>query len=136
MKLATVFDQQTKKYNIHAYSSLQLSDESIGTRYLTNRCLASARGVKRVMETLLLGRKLELEELPSLIVHKLGKPEQTISINLHNKNYCAIFIDKNRNGSDGIVLLYEVYLDILKYKEIGVIANMPKDDFKFSKKKK
>lgn len=137
MKLASVYDQQTKKYPIHAYSSLQLSDESIGTKYLTNKCLASARGIKRVLETLLLARKLDVEELPSLIVHKLGHPEDTISINLKSKNYCAIFIDKNRNGSDNMVLLYEVHLDILKYKEIGVIANMPKDDFKkpFAKKK-
>ena len=137
MKLATVFDQQTKKYPIHAFSSLQLSDESIGTKYLTNKCLASARGIKRVMETLLLMRKLDVEELPSLIVHKLGHTEDTISINLKGKNYYALFVNKNRNGADDIVILFEIYLDILKYKEIGIIANMPKDDFKktFAKKK-
>ncbi|MGL5100431.1 MAG: hypothetical protein ACRC6B_10485, partial [Fusobacteriaceae bacterium] len=136
MKLASVFDQQTKKYPIHAYSSLQMSDESIGTKYLTNKCLASARGVKRVMETLLLMRRIDVTELPTLKIHKLGKPHETISIDLNNKNYCALFIDKNRNGSDDMVILYEVYLDILKYKEIGIIANMPKEEFKYPKKKK
>lgn len=135
MKLATVFDQQTKKYPIHAYSSLQLADDSIGTKYLTNKCLASAKGIKRVMETLLLMRKLDIEELPYLTVHKLGHVDKTINIDLKNKNYYALFVDKNRNGSSDMVILFEVYLDILKYKEVGVISNMPRDDFKFKKKK-
>lgn len=137
MKLASVFDQQTKKFPIHAYSSLQLADDSMGTSYLTNKCLASAKGIKRVMETLLLMRKLDLEELPYLKVHELGHIEKTINIDLNNKNYYALFVDKNRNGSSDMVILFEVYLDILKYKEIGIISNIPRDDFnKFKKKKK
>ncbi|MGL5962672.1 MAG: hypothetical protein ACRCZ0_12090 [Cetobacterium sp.] len=130
MKLATVFDQQTKKYPIHAFCSLQLSDESLGTKYLTHKCLASARGTKRVMDTLYLMRKLDTEELATLTVHKLGHPEQTIPINLQGKNYYAIFIDKNRNGTTDVVILFEIYLDILYYKEIGLIQGLPKEDFK------
>ena len=130
MKLATVFDQQTKKYPIHAFCSLQLSDESLGVKYLTHKCLASARGTKRVMDTLYLMRKLEPEELATLTVHKLGHPEQTIAINLQSKNYYAMFIDKNRNGTTDVVLLFEIYLDILYYKEIGIVAGLPKEDFK------
>lgn len=130
MKLASTFDQMTKKYPIHSFMSLQLSDESKGIKYLTNKCLASARGTKRIMETLILFRKLDLFELPTLKVHKLGHPENTISLDLKNKNYYALFIDKNRNGQADIVIVMEIYLDILKYKEIGVITNFPKDDFK------
>lgn len=129
MKLINTFDQLTKKYPIHAYVSLQLSDDSIGIKYLTNRCLASARGTKRVMELLYLMRKLDVNELPYLKVHKLGHEEQSIPIDLKNKNYYALFIDKNRNGQSDMVLLLEIYLDILKYKEIGVISNMPRDDY-------
>lgn len=136
MHLASVADQLTKKYPIHFYMSLQLSDESIGTKYLTNKCLASARGTKRVMETLLLMRKLDVEELATLKVHKLGHEDQSINIDLKNKNYYALFVDKNRNGATDVVILFEIYLDILKYKEIGIIANMPKDDLKYAKKKK
>lgn len=130
MKLASTFDQMTKKYPIHAFMSLQLSDESKGVKYLTNKCLASARGTKRIMETLILFRKLDLVELPTLKVHKLGHPDSTVSLDLKNKNYYALFIDKNRNGQPDIVIIMEIYLDILKYKEIGVVSNFPKDDFK------
>lgn len=135
MRLASTLDQLTKKYPIHAFTSLQLNDESKGTKYLTNKCLASAKGIKRILETLVLFRRLDINELPYLKIHKLGHPEQCIPIDLKNKNYIAVFIDKARNGSSDVVLLYEVYLDILKYKEIGVISNMPKDDFKNKKKK-
>lgn len=127
MNLATVFDQVTKKFPIHGYLSLQLSDESAGVSYLDNRYLASAKGIKRLLECLLLMRKLDTDELKYLKVHKLGREDQTVPINLEGKNYYAVFIDKNRNGSEGVVLLYEIYLDLLKYKEIGVIGNMPKD---------
>lgn len=134
MKLVTTFDQQTKKYNIMAYNSLQLSDESLGVKYLTNKCLASAKGTKRVFENLILARPLEAEELKYLTVHKLGHPEKTIPIDITGKTpYYAFFIDKNRNGSADVILLYEVYLDILKYKEIGIIKHIPKDDFKYKK---
>lgn len=136
MKLASTFDQLTKKYNIHAYASLQLADESNGVKYLNNKHLASAKGVKRVMDTLLLMRKLDVEELTYLKVHKLGHKDQTIGIDLSNEHYYALFIDKNRNGSSDMVVLYQVYLDILKYKEIGVISSgIPKEDFRFKKKK-
>lgn len=134
MKLSSTFDQLTKKYPIHGFTSLQLSDESRGTKYPTNKCLASARGIKRVLETLVLFRPLEVTELPYLKVHKLGHPEEEIAIDLKNKHYYALVIDKARNGSSDVVLMYEIYLDILKYKEIGVIANLPKDDFKKKKK--
>ena len=135
MRLASTLDQLTKKYPIHAFTSLQLNDESKGTKYLTNKCLASAKGIKRILETLVLFRRLDVTELPYLKVHKLGHPNETIALNLENKNYVALFIDKARNGSSDVVLLYEVYLDILKYKEIGIISNMPKDDFRNYKKK-
>lgn len=135
MKLASTFDQLTKKYPIHGFVSLQLADESIGVRYLTNKCLASAKGTKRLMETLILFRKLDPIELPLLQVHKLGHPEKTIALDYNSRNYYAFFIDKNRNGSEGIVIVMEVYLDILKYKEVGVITNFPKDDYKTFKRK-
>lgn len=134
MKLVTTFDQQTKKFNICAYNSLQLSDESIGVKYLTNKCLASAKGTKRVFENLILARPLEKDELKYLKVHKLGHEESTIPFDVTGATpYYAFFIDKNRNGSADMVLMYEIYLDILKYKEIGVIKNIPKDDFKYKK---
>lgn len=128
MNLATTFDQMTKKFPIHGYVSLQLTDESDGVKYLTNKYLASAKGTKRLLETLLLMRKLDKDELKYLKIHKLGKPDQTIPLDFNNDNYYAIFVDKNRNGSQDIVLLYEIYLDILKYKEIGVIGSgIPKE---------
>ncbi len=134
MRLVTTFDQQTKKFNICAYNSLQLSDESIGVKYLTNKCLASAKGTKRVFENLILARPLEAEELKCLVVHRLGHEESTVPFDISGSTpYYAFFIDKNRNGSADMILMYEVYLDILKYKEIGVIKNIPKDDFRFKK---
>ena len=137
MNLATTFDQMTKKFPIHGYVSLQLTDESDGVKYLTNKYLASAKGTKRLLETLLLMRRLDKDELKYLKVHKLGKPDQTIALDYNNENYYAIFVDKNRNGSQDIVLLYEIYLDILKYKEIGIIGGgIPKDTIIPIKKKK
>lgn len=137
MNLATTFDQMTKKFPIHGYVSLQLTDESEGVKYLTNKYLASAKGTKRLLETLLLMRKLDKDELKYIKVHKLGKPDQTIPLDFNNDNYYAIFIDKNRNGSQDVILLYEIYLDILKYKEVGVIGGgIPKDSIMPIRKKK
>lgn len=137
MNLATTFDQMTKKFPIHGYVSLQLTDESDGVKYLTNKYLASAKGTKRLLETLLLMRKLDKDELKYLKVHKLGKPEQNIPLDFNNDNYYAIFIDKNRNGTQDVILLYEIYLDILKYKEVGVIGSgIPKESIIPIKKKK
>lgn len=137
MNLATTFDQMTKKFPIHGYVSLQLTDESDGVKYLTNKYLASAKGTKRLLETLLLMRKLDKDELKYIKVHKLGKPDQTIPLDFNNDNYYAIFIDKNRNGSQDVILLYEIYLDILKYKEVGVIGSgIPKDSIMPIRKKK
>lgn len=137
MNLATTFDQMTKKFPIHGYVSLQLTDESDGVKYLTNKYLASAKGTKRLLETLLLMRKLDKEELKWLKVHKLGKPDQTIPLDFNNDNYYAVFIDKNRNGSQDVILLYEIYLDILKYKEVGVIGGgIPKENIVPIRKKK
>lgn len=127
MNLATAFDQMTKKFPIHGFVSLQLTDESEGVKYLTNKYLASAKGTKRLLESLYLMRKVDKDELKYLKVHKLGKKDQTIPIDFNKDNYYLIFIDKNRNGSTDIVLLYEIYLDILKYTEIGVVSNIPKD---------
>jgi len=138
MKLSSTFDQLTKKLPIYAYLSLQMSDESQGVNYLTNKCLASAKGTKRIMETLILMRKIQPYEFDYLKVRSLKdkRPVNDIPVMSeyddknfidtvkHREDYYALFIDKTRTGEPDKVLLMQINLDLLNYKEVGMIMNM------------
>ena len=128
--LSKVMDNLTKRYPITFTITLQISGESIGTKYLTSKNLARAKAIKEILENLILFRRLATEELGNLVVKTFDethKKEINVPLDLQNRNYFALFVDKNRNGKDGFVLLYEIDLDLLCYVEKGVITNMPKD---------
>lgn len=128
--LSRVIDNLTKRFDISCIITLQLAGESYGTKYLTYKALARAKAIKEVVENLTLFRRINKEELSNLEVvsyNQETKKLENVAVNLEKENYYAFFIDKNRNGKDNIVLMYEIDLDYLYYKEIGIITNMPKD---------
>ncbi len=121
--------------NVHLWCTLQLEkNNSMTSRYLTTRNIGMSKNVVDPCSTVLLMRGIREDEKEGgkneLKVYRLeGKNGRTkIPVKIHkDKNYCIIFIDKNREGSTReYQIVAESNLGLNTYKEIG-ITNVPED---------
>ena len=117
---------------------VQLATHSEGkVSYLTSSVLASSKQIKEVANVILLMRKVLPEELDKdnrmymkpyrLTKDFTGKWSKQYLEDLDpNKDYRLIFVDKNREGEDSKVLLYEFNGRSGTFTEVGVTDNVYK----------
>ena len=123
---------------------VQLTTNSEGkTSYLTSAVLASSKQIKEVANVILLMRKVIPEELdkesrmymkPYRLMKdfETGKWSKSYLEDLDpTKDYRLIFIDKNREGEDSKVLLYEFSGRSGTFTEIGMTDNVFKGQLSY-----
>ena len=133
-----------KKMKMKIIAPVQLTTNSEGkTSYLTSAVLASSKQIKEVANVILLMRKVLPEELEKdsrmyMKPYKLVKDFETGKWSKNyledldpNKDYRLIFIDKNREGEDSKVLLYEFHGRSGTFIEIGMTDNVFKGQLSY-----
>ena len=133
-----------KKMKMKIIAPVQLTTNSEGkTSYLTSSVLASSKQIKEVANVILLMRKVLPEELdkesrmymkPYRLIKdfETGKWSKTYLEDLDaSKDYRLIFIDKNREGEDSKVLLYEFSGRSGTFTEIGMTDNVFKGQLSY-----
>lgn len=118
--------------NVSLVLTMQLEKgKAAVSRYLNESNLGISKNIKDVFSVLLLMRRLYNDEYPERknalsVVKPIPNSNSTQEVTLSpHKQYCIIFIDKNRNGvSNQFQIVSEQDLGKLKYKEIG-ICNVP-----------
>ena len=123
--------QLAKKYNIEITIVMQLAIHTEGTRYLTSSCLSEAKGVKEVLSEIILfrelwsdeysGEKYDVQPFIYLKDNETGRYTNTTkSITLDpEKKYRIFFLDKTRNGDDGVAILYQFDGNYNRWHEIS-----------------
>ena len=127
-----------KKMKMKIIAPVQLATHSEGkVSYLTSSVLASSKQIKEVANVILLMRKVLPEELDKdnrmymkpyrLTKDFTGKWSKQYLEDLDpNKDYRLVFVDKNREGEDSKVLLYEFNGRSGTFTEVGVTDNVYK----------
>ena len=120
--------------NVHIWVTLQLSKSAIKQRFLTQDNIGVAKNVIDTASTAILVRMiLDTEKSggkTALKVYRLAGANMKTKIPVeleHDKEYCVIFVDKNRFGSTkSTQIVAEIDLGRNVYKEIG-ITRVPED---------
>ena len=133
-----------RKMKMKIIAPVQLTTNSEGkTSYLTSAVLASSKQIKEVANVILLMRKVLPEELdkdsrlymkPYRLIRdfETGKWSRNYLEDLDpTKDYRLIFIDKNREGEDSKVLLYEFHGRSGTFTEIGMTDNVFKGQLSY-----
>lgn len=134
MQDMVAFDNLVKPSNLNVslLCTMQLQKGARLNRFLCVDNLAMAKNVIDVASVALLMRRLYPDEYPSQS-HELKvynyiegtNIKQEVTLN-PEKDYCIIFIDKNRNGSaQKYQIVCEQDLGKLTYKEVGICNIMP-----------
>lgn len=134
MQDMVAFDDLVKPSNLNVslLCTMQLQKGARMNRFLSVDNLAMAKNVIDVASVALLMRRLYPDEYPSQN-HELKvfnyiegtSIKQEVTLN-PEKDYCIIFIDKNRNGSaQKYQIVCEQDLGKLTYKEVGICNIMP-----------
>lgn len=106
--------------------TFQLALYTTNQRYLDAGCLSSSKQVKEVVSELIMMRKLWADEYtgkpydckPYRFNRENHKIKETIELD-EDKIYSVCFINKTRNGQDGITILFEWQPHYNKWIELG-----------------
>lgn len=116
--------------NVNLVLTLQLEKgKSAVSRYLSEANLGISKNIKDVFSVLILMRRLYNDEYTGdkndlkVSMPIEGTQSSTeVTLNRH-KQYCVLFIDKNRNGtSNQYQIVAEQHLGYLTYKEVGICS--------------
>lgn len=134
LNLMVMLDGLAKENSLRIAITSQLSANTSWRRYLTDSCLAKAKGIKETLEQLLMFRNMLPEEIPVVKYDGYIKKESGEIVMVkgakldQNKQYILMFIDKNRNGKDHRVIIFEYDADTLFLREIGETTSIKNDD--------
>lgn len=108
-----------KALNVGGYANIQLTDDSlfIDVFDFSSNNIANAKQLKHVLDGLWLSRRIPLEDYEHY--RYIDDWEQEMELNKKKVIYGSK-LDKNRAGSKGMVMFYEVDLDLNTWLEIGV----------------
>jgi hypothetical protein len=108
-----------KALNVGGYANIQLTDDSlfIDVFDFSSNNIANAKQLKHVLDGLMLSRKIPKEDYDCY--RYIDDWQQEMELDKKKVIYGSK-LDKNRAGSKGMVLFYEVDLDLNTWLEIGV----------------
>lgn len=122
---ATRLKEVMKELHMFCWAVFQLTDESqfLDVFDLTSNAIANSKGMKHVVDVLMLGKKIKPEEYKKYkympIDDDWGEPHEC---NLKDdKTYFAIKIDKNRRGAKNYIPLFEINLDLNTWNNVGYL---------------
>ncbi|MED1863354.1 DnaB-like helicase C-terminal domain-containing protein [Fictibacillus nanhaiensis] len=128
---ATLLKDIAKELDIGVYGSFQLSDEasSLDIEDFTSGVIANSKQMKHICDHMLIGRRIEKHKYDKyLITNEWG--EYPLD---QNKMYYGTKVEKNRGGAKGLIVLYEVDLDMNTWVEAGYLKIVKKDKKKKEK---
>ena len=120
-----------KPLNVFGYLSIQLNDEtnSIAPDKMNSSCIAEAKHIKHVLDSLIMIKEIPLEDFRKYKydekpedVFGFGKPNPDGKALDPNKHYYCFVIDKNRGGEKPL-LIFEVDLNRNVWIERGLKHN-------------
>lgn len=121
---ATRLKEIMKELKMFCWTVFQLSDDSLFTDIfqLSSNNLTGSKQIKHVVDSLMLGKKIEPEEYHKyqyMSTSDWGEPHPH-ELDL-SKKYFAIKVDKNRGGNKDFVPLFELNLDYNTWDEVGYL---------------
>ena len=115
----------------------QVMQSANDKRILNKSLLSESKGIVTVASTLLLFRRVKNDEMTGckfdckpyryIKCENGGWEREELTIT-PDKQYIMMFVDKNRFGSDGKVIIYEFVASIACYRELGYCT--PVDDYR------
>jgi replicative DNA helicase len=122
----TAIRDLVKALNIGGYATIQLTDDSLYTDIfdLSSNNIANAKQLKHVVDGLFLNKKIQLDEYDKYrYIDDWGADVELE----RSKVYYMGKLDKNRAGAKGMVITYEVDLDLNTWKELGLAIKVRKE---------
>jgi replicative DNA helicase len=115
-----------KALNVGGYANIQLTDDSLFVDVFdfSSNNIANAKQLKHVVDGLWLSRKIPHEDYDNY--RYIDDWSQEMELNKKKVIYGSK-LDKNRAGAKGLVLFYEVDLDLNTWVEIGVGIRISKN---------
>lgn len=142
--MAKRMDGLSKDLGLKIICTVQLAQHVSWRRYLTANCIGKAKSIKEVATSLYMFRWLRPEEIPNIKYQTLKRDETTgklhpVTMDLEpyyidkhrekrNKNYIALFNDKQRKSECGHVIIYEADLGRMYFREMGITYSIKNDD--------
>lgn len=142
--LAKRMDGLSKDLGIKIICTIQLAQHMSWRRYLTASCIGKAKSIKEVATSFYMFRWLRPEEIPNIKYQTFKRDESTgkfhpVTLDLEpyyidkhgekrNKNYIALFNDKQRKSECGQVIIYEADLGRMYFREMGITYSIKNDD--------
>lgn len=134
-----LYDVCCVQENMSLIATVQLATSSIhGKRYLTRNHIGKSKGIAEIAGVIILMRTLFKDEYTGKdcdvkpyrfkkdqSTGKWTKEREAITLDI-NKDYLAIFLDKNRYGKDSLTLIAERNLSFCSFRELG-FCEIPQD---------
>lgn len=142
--LSKKIDGLSKDLGLKIICTIQLAQHMSWRKYLTANCIGKAKSIKEIATSLYMFRWLRPEELPNIKYSCFKKDQESgkyhwVTEDLptkyidkygqeRQKNYIAMFNDKQRKSECGQIILYEVDLGRMYFNEIGITNSIKNDD--------
>jgi len=117
---ATLIKDLCNEMNVAGYATIQLTDDSVNfdIHDLTSMNISNSKQIKHVVDHLTFEKRIEKYKYDKYIIENDGWGEHPLD---NNKMYYGLKVDKNRAGSKGSVIAYEVDLNLNVWNEVGFL---------------
>lgn len=117
---ATMLKDIGNELNVGIYGSFQLSDEAknFNIEDFNSSIIANSKQIKHICDHMLLGRRIPLSRYDKYMIKHDSWGEIELD---RNKVYYGNMIEKNRGGAKGVIVVYEVNLDLNTWIEKGYL---------------